>query len=105
MEGLIRELERRGYRVASIRRVEQEQRLDELAAGMADVDIVLMEGYWRGNAPKIEVSRRERSGTLLCRADELVALTSDQPFDLDVPQYELDNLGIVDLIEPRFPGD
>ncbi len=91
--------------MASIRRVEQEQRLDELAAGMADVDIVLMEGYWRGNASKIEVSRRERSGTLLCQADELVALTSDQSFDLDVPQYELDNLGIVDLIEPRFPGD
>jgi len=37
-------------RVASIRRVEREQRLDELAAGMADVDIVLTEGYRRGNA-------------------------------------------------------
>ncbi len=141
LEGLIRELKRRGYRVgtikhdahsfeidhpgtdtwchaqagsdhvvissprrmASIRRVERELRLDELAAGMADVDIVLTEGYRRGNAPKIEVSRRERSGTLLCRSDELVALASDQPFDLDVPQYGLDDFGgLVDLIEAHF---
>jgi molybdopterin-guanine dinucleotide biosynthesis protein B len=90
-------------RVASIRRVEREQRLDELAAGMLDVDIVLTEGYRRGNAPKIEVSRRERSGTLLCQPDELIALASDQPFDLDVPQYGLDDFrGLADLIESRF---
>jgi molybdopterin-guanine dinucleotide biosynthesis protein B len=90
-------------RVASIRRVEREQRLDELAAGMADVDIVLTEGYRRGSAPKIEVSRRERSGTLLCQPDELIALASDQPFDLSVPQYDLSDFqGLADLIEARF---
>jgi molybdopterin-guanine dinucleotide biosynthesis protein B len=90
-------------RVASIRRVEREQRLDELAAGMADADIVLTEGYRRGNAPKVEVSRRERSGTLLCQPDELMALASDQPFDLDVPQYSLSDFrGLANLIEARF---
>ena len=141
LEGLIRELKRRGYRVgtikhdahsfeidrpgtdtwrhaqagsdhviisspqrvASIRRVEREQRLDELAAGMADVDIVLTEGYRRGNAPKIEVSRRERSETLLCQPDELLALASNQPFNLNVPQYGLNDFrGLADLIEARF---
>lgn len=90
-------------RVASIRRIQQEQSLEELAAGMADVDIVLTEGYKRGSAPKIEVSRRARSETLICRPDELVAVASDQPFDLDVPQYDLnDVLGLADLIEARF---
>jgi molybdopterin-guanine dinucleotide biosynthesis protein B len=90
-------------RVASIRRVQQEQTLEELAAGMADVDLVLTEGYKRGSAPKIEVSRRARSETLICRPDELVAVASDQPFDLDVPQYDLnDVLGLADLIEARF---
>ena len=105
LEGLIRELKQRGYRVgtikhdahsfeidvpgkdswrhaqagsdhvvissplrvASIRRVEREPQLEELAAGMTDVDIILTEGYKRGNAPKIEVSRRARSSTLICR--------------------------------------
>ena len=90
-------------RVASIRRVQQEQSLEELAAGMADVDLVLTEGYKRGSAPKIEVSRRARSETLICRPDELVAVASDQPFELDVPQYDLsDVLGLADLIETRF---
>ena len=90
-------------RVASIRRVQHECSLQELAAGMADVDLVLTEGYKRGSAPKIEVSRRARSETLICRPDELVAVASDQPFDLDVPQYDLnDVLGLADLIEARF---
>jgi molybdopterin-guanine dinucleotide biosynthesis protein B len=90
-------------RVASIRRVQQEQSLEELAAGMVDVDLVLTEGYKRGNAPKIEVSRRARSETLICLPEELVAVASDQPFDLDVPQYDLnDILGLADLIEIRF---
>lgn len=102
VEGLIRELKRRGYpvgtikhdahsfqidhpgtdtwrhaqagsdqmvisspqRVASIRRVERELTLAELAEAMPDVDIILTEGYRRGDAPKIEVSRRARSQPL-----------------------------------------
>jgi hypothetical protein len=32
-----------------------------------------------------------------------VAIVSDQPFDLDVPQFGLDDAaGIVDLLEKRF---
>lgn len=90
-------------RVASIRVVEREQALGELAAEMAGVDIVLTEGYKRGNAPKIEVSRRVRSSTLMCQPQELLALAADQPFDIDVPQYDLDDgQGLVDLIEAQF---
>jgi molybdopterin-guanine dinucleotide biosynthesis protein B len=90
-------------RVASIRRVEREQRLEELAAGMAHVDIILTEGYRRGNAPKIEVSRRARSETLLCQPDELLALATDHPFDLDVPQHDLNDVrGLASLIETHF---
>jgi molybdopterin-guanine dinucleotide biosynthesis protein B len=90
-------------RVASIRRVDQEQRLEELVLAMTDVDIVLTEGYRRGGAPKIEVSRRERSSSLMCGADELVAVASDQHFDLDVPQFGLDDMRrLADLLEARF---
>ena len=90
-------------RVASIRRVQQELTLKELSAGMADVDLILTEGYKRGSAPKIEVSRWARSETLISDPAELVAVASDQAFDLDVPQYDLnDVLGLADLIEVRF---
>lgn len=141
LEGLIRELKRRGYRVgtikhdahsfeidhpgtdtwrhaqagsdhvvisspqrvASIRRVEQELTLDELAEAMTDVDIILTEGYRRGSAPKIEVSRKARSRTLLCSADELIAVAADYPVEMDVPQFSLDDYeGLVDRIERLF---
>lgn len=141
LEGLIRELKRRGYRVgtikhdthsfeidrpgtdtwrhaqagsdhvvisspqrvASIRRVEREQMLDELAATMTDVDIVLTEGYRRGNAPKIEVSRQARSQTLLCSPEELIAVVTDYPVEIGVPRFALDDYaGLADLIERRF---
>ncbi|RME36705.1 MAG: molybdopterin-guanine dinucleotide biosynthesis protein B, partial [Thermoflexia bacterium] len=66
-------------------------------------DIILTEGYKRGPAPKIEVSRAEKSRELLCAPEELVALATDQPYDLDVPQFDLnDAAGLVDLIEERF---
>lgn len=60
-----------------------------------DVDLVLVEGYRRGSYPKIEVNRRERASELLCSADELLALVSDQPWDLDVPIFGLDQAAAV----------
>ncbi|MBM4465946.1 MAG: molybdopterin-guanine dinucleotide biosynthesis protein B [Chloroflexi bacterium] len=90
-------------KLALIKRLDREMGLSEIAAFVTDVDIILTEGYKRGDAPKIEVSRREGGGELLCIPDELVALVSDQPFDLDVPQFGLDDMaGIVDLLEGRF---
>ena len=90
-------------RLALIKRLDGEMPLSEIAALLTDVDIILTEGYKRGDAPKIEVSRRERGGELLCVQDELVAIVSDQLFDLDVPQFGLDDAaGIVDLLKERF---
>ncbi|MGB9775273.1 MAG: molybdopterin-guanine dinucleotide biosynthesis protein B [Anaerolineae bacterium] len=90
-------------RIAHIQRLERELTLPEIVATIQDVDIVLTEGYKRGPAPKIEVSRAERSRELLCTPEELVAIATDQPYDLDVPQFGLDDVaGLADLIEERF---
>jgi len=90
-------------RLALIKRLDREMALSEIAALLTDVDIILTEGYKRGDAPKIEVSRREKGGELLCTPDELVALVSDQLFDLDVPQFGLDDTTrIVDWLEGKF---
>ena len=90
-------------RLALIEKREQEMTLDEIADRVMNVDIILTEGYKRGDKPKIEVSRREKGSELLCTEDELVAIAADQPFDMNVPQFGLDDeAGIVDLIEERF---
>ena len=90
-------------RIAHIQRTERELTLPEIVATIDDVDIILTEGYKRGPAPKIEVSRAEKGRELLCSREELVALVTDQPFDMDVPQFGLnDAKGLVDLVVQRF---
>jgi molybdopterin-guanine dinucleotide biosynthesis protein B len=90
-------------KVALIRRVEEEMALDQVVALMSDVDLVITEGYKRGDKPKVEISRRARGTELLCQAEELVAIMADYPVDMAVPQFALeDAAGIVDLLEQRF---
>ena len=78
-----------------------------LATYLDDVDIVLLEGFKRGPMPKIELHRRERSATLICRGEEndptLLAVASDEALELDVPVLDLNDAGAVaDFIEETF---
>ncbi len=72
-----------------------------------DVNIILTEGFKKSAMPKIEVHRAERSATLLCRGEEhdptLLAVASDEPLQLDVPVFDIDDAaGLSDFIEKRF---
>lgn len=90
-------------KVAAIRRVAQEPTLDEIAATIQDVDIILCEGYKRANQPKIEVIRAARATQPLCTPQELLAVAADLVLPLDVPQFDLDDaVGLADLLEARF---
>lgn len=68
------------------------------------VDLVITEGFKKEDAPKIEVSRRERSLQLVSAPDELVGIASDQAFPgYPVPQHALDDFaGLADLVEQRI---
>jgi molybdopterin-guanine dinucleotide biosynthesis protein B len=93
-------------RMALIRRLDAEMPLDEVVGTMGDVDIVITEGYKRGDKPKIEVTRKERGTELLCQAEELVAIMADYPVDISVPQFALDDAaGIVCLLEECYLRD
>lgn len=86
--------------VASIRRVERELELDEIAATMTGVDVILTEGYLRTGRHRIEIVRAERSSEPICRPDELLALVTDVDVAYDVPRFGLDDAaGVADLIE------
>jgi len=89
--------------VTSVRRVDEEASLDELIWTVGEeYDLVLAEGFRESGFPKIEVHRAAVGGGLICRKDELLALASDTPVDIDVPQFGLDDAaGLADLIEAK----
>ncbi len=90
-------------KVAFIEKVAAELPLDAIAARIPNVDLIITEGYKRGNKPKIEVHRAAVSGEFLCTPDELLAVATDEPLDINVPCYDLDDAaGLVDLIEERI---
>ena len=90
-------------RFAAIRHVEQELTLDEIAAVAADADILIAEGFKAQATHRIEVSRRERSETLVCAADEIVALVTDHASLPGVPAFSLDDArGIATFIEDEY---
>ncbi len=62
-----------------------------IARHCAGYDLVLTEGYKRGDYPKIEVHRAARSAELLCDFGEMLALVTDTSWDTDVPQFSLDD--------------
>jgi molybdopterin-guanine dinucleotide biosynthesis protein MobB len=82
--------------------------LEELIATyFSDVDLVLTEGFKSSDLPKIELHRRERSASLICRGEHndpmLVAVASDEPLDLDVPVLDLNNIKeVADFVEHGF---
>lgn len=78
-----------------------------LSSYFGDVDIVLTEGFKKSSLPKIELHRKERSSTLLCRGEQydptLVAVASDEQLEIDVQLLDLnDPEGVADFIEARF---
>lgn len=91
-------------KLALITRVDRERTLDEIVRAMTgEVDIILTEGYKRGSKPKIEISRREHSSELLCDPQELVAVVTDNQFNIRVPHFGLDDAaGVAELLERKF---
>ncbi len=91
-------------RLALLESVREERTLDELVAMVSDrVDIVLTEGYRRAAKAKIEVSRRDFGSELVASPQDLLALVTDQQFDLEVPHFGLNDApAVTDFLERRF---
>ena len=95
-------------KLAMVKKHAEPPSLEELLGiYFTDVDIVLTEGFKKSTLPKIELHRRERSATLICRGEEhdptLLAVASDEALELDVPVLDLNDAGTVtDFIEENF---
>lgn len=85
------------------RKLVRERSPEEIAEEIAGVDLILTEGYKGERLLKLEVNRRAHHPTLISPLEDLLAVVSDQRFDLPVPQFGLDDVsGVADLIEARL---
>ena len=91
-------------KVASVRRVDQEPTLDEIAVSVQSADIILVEGYKWVAKPKIEVVRAARSTEITSPPEDLLAVVTDMDSPLtDIPRFDLDDVpGLADLVESHF---
>lgn len=90
-------------RLALIKPQDHDASIDEILQLLGQgFDIVLIEGFRRGNAPKIEVHRKGLREGLLCNPEGLIAIVTDEPIDSDLPQFSSQDVSkIADLIEAR----
>ena len=67
-----------------------------------DYDIILAEGFSQGDAPKIEVHRKQ-AGPPLPNVKKLIAIATDEPLETKTRQFPLeDTKGLADLLEKGF---
>src|SRR4030043_7836 len=92
-------------KVALIRDVEKDLTLEEIREKLIqDVDLIVSEGYKKDVQPKIEIFRKEKHKELLCtQEDHLVAIVSNQKFNVGVPCFDLEDMeGLSDFVEKEF---
>lgn len=86
-------------KMALIEHPPRELTLNEVISRLPPVDLILTEGYKSERNDKIEIHRRALNRPLLTPPEELVALITDEPMPVDVPQLALDDVkGCADLI-------
>jgi molybdopterin-guanine dinucleotide biosynthesis protein B len=92
------------HKVGMVKNVDHDLVPDELKELVGDgFDIVIIEGFKKSDAPKIEVHRKALGKGLVCTQNDLVAIATDEKLDIPVAQYDLaDIIGIADLIEQKF---
>ena len=65
-----------------------------------DYDLILTEGFKSSDFPKIEVHLREQGEGLITDPENLLAVVTDEPIEIEIPQFSRNDLSkIADLIE------
>jgi molybdopterin-guanine dinucleotide biosynthesis adapter protein len=93
--------------VALLRSADRDPSPAELAALVGDMDLVIIEGFKRESANRIEVFRHGVSGPepLCLRDRSILALVSDRPIDAGIPWMALDDAeGVADCISAGIKG-
>jgi molybdopterin-guanine dinucleotide biosynthesis protein B len=90
-------------KVVLIKPISGDLGLEQIARLLGEVyDIILTEGFRRGDAPKIEVHRKQ-VGPPLATVRKLIAIATDEPLETKTRQFSLeDTKGLADLLEKGF---
>ena len=91
-------------KIGIVKDVDHDHSPEELLSFFSGTDLILAEGYKRGNNPKIEVFRPEICKEPVCQGDKnLIAVISDASLDFDVPGFRLNDFeGLVDFLIAYF---
>ncbi len=88
-------------KLAIIKNLEHDLAPQELVQFIgSDYDLILTEGFKQSDHPKIEVHRKGQGAALLSPPEQLLAVVTDEPLKVTVPQFSKDEVPeIADLIE------
>jgi len=91
-------------KLAFIKRLDHDLNIEEIMSIIGpEFDLILAEGFRKSKIPKIEVHRKELGDDLLCSPQELSAIVTDAPVDIDITQLPWsDTVAIADFIEKNF---
>ena len=80
-------------KLAFVKDLNEEMLLGDIVSRYVDdVDLIIAEGYKRGNIPKIEVFRHDNGKIPLCMADSsILAIVTDKPVKSSIPQFAPDD--------------
>jgi molybdopterin-guanine dinucleotide biosynthesis protein B len=86
-----------------VKPVSQDSTLEDIVRLLGeDYDIILTEGFKRGNAPKIEIHRKD-ANELLKNIKKRIAIITDEPLETKSRQFSFeDSKSLADLLERGF---
>ena len=92
------------HKLAIIKSLERDLSPQELSCFIgSDYDLMLTEGFLQSDTLKIEIHRKEQGEELLNLPEQLLAVVTDEPLNIDVPQFAMDEIqGLANLIESRL---
>lgn len=86
-----------------IRKTKEEWSLNKLLPLLADLDILITEGFKQEDTPQIEVYCEGVSKGSAAQPEHLIAVVSNVPLKRDVPVFDRDDpVSIADFIEQKY---
>ena len=91
------------HQLAVFRKVKHDLSPREISRSFdGEYDIILTEGFKQANTYKIEVHHKDQGKDLVSNPEQLLAVVTDEPLEMDMLQFAQEDVGkITDLIESK----